>query len=172
LALKEKALELLKKPNVVNKYGMELYEIKDYFECAESQLNNTVKELKREKLIVAIPFKRAERWYLKYYSPPHNKIPVRDRIKEIFTELAIPPWVKTRVFRGAEVIFVGEYGKRPGFTIIDYSRAPPLRFRDRFAGGNKNEIVNYRSRSKYKCNKDGRVIWYNYRGQKIQIPER
>ena len=56
MALKEKALELLKKPNVVNKYGMELYEIKDYFECAESQLNNIIKELKREKLVVAVPF--------------------------------------------------------------------------------------------------------------------
>lgn len=172
MALKEKVLELLKKPDVVNKYGMELFEIKDYFECAESQLNNIIKELKREKLVVAVPFKRAGRWYLKYYSPPHNKIPVCDRIEEIFTELAIPPWVKTRVFRGAEVIFVGEYGKRPGFTIIDYSEDPPLIFHDRFAGGNKNEIVNYKNRSKYKCSKDRRVKWYNYRGQKIQMPER
>jgi hypothetical protein len=158
LPLKEKVLELLRRPDVVDKYGMEFYEVKDYFRCTKSELNNIVKELKREQLVVAIPFKRAGRWYLKYYSPPHNEIPVRDRIEEIFTELAIPPWVKTRVFRGAKMIFVGEYGKRPGFTIIDYSEDSPLIFRSKLAGGSKNEIINYRKRSKYKCKRDGRVI--------------
>ena len=167
--MKEKVLELLRKPDVISKYGLEFHEIKDYFGCDDKQLKNMIKELKKEKLIAAIPFKRAGRWYLRYYSPPHGKTPVRDRIEEILTELAIPPWVKTRVFRGAKVIFVGEYGKTPGFTIINYSEDPTLVFRDRFAGGDPNEIVNYKSRSKYKCSKDDRVIWYNYNGKRIRL---
>ena len=164
--LKDKVLELLKKSDVVNKHGLDFDEIKNNFDCTKSELKSIINELKREKLIVAIPIRRAGRWYLNYYSPPYNETPIRDRIEEIFTELAIPPWVKTRVFRGAEVIFVGEYGKKPGFTIIDYSEDPPLIFHHKLAGGNANEIVNHSSRSKYKCEKDGRIRWYSYLGQK------
>lgn len=171
MELKEKVLELLKEPDVINICGMELREIGYHFKCAENQLKPIINELKREKLIVAVPFKRAGRWYLKYYSPPQNPKPIRERIEAIFTELAIPPFVRTRVFRGAKVIFVGEWEKKPGFTIIDYSEDPPLIFHDRLAGGKKKEIVNHKHRSKFECNKDGKVIWYNYIGQKTQILE-
>ena len=164
--LKDKVLELLKKSDVIKKYGLEFDDIKDDLDCTDSELKRIIKELKREKSIVAIPFRRAGSWYLNYYSPPYNETPIRDRIDEIFTELAIPPWLKTRVFRGAEVIFVGEYGKTPGFIIIDYSEDPPLIFHDKLAGGNANEIVDHSRRSKYKCEKDGGIIWYSYIGKK------
>jgi hypothetical protein len=171
LTLKEKVLELLKDPDVINKCGLNFYDIRPRFDCTEYQLKTIINELKKENLIVAVPFKRARRWHLSYYSPPQNAIPVRERIEEVFTELAIPPFVRTRVFRGAEVMFVGEWGKKPGFTIIDYSEDPPLIFHSRLAGGKKNEIVNYKSRSKYRCNKDGKVIWYSYIGQKKEVFE-
>ena len=167
--LKEKVLEQLKKPDIIKEYGMSVDELQSHFECTISEMKRIIKELRREDLIVAIPFRHAGMWYWRYYSPPHNEIPLLNRIEEIFTALAIPPWVKTRVFRGAQVIFVGEYGKKPGFTIIDYSEEPPLIFRDKLASGNKSEIINYKKRSKYKCEKDGRIKWYNYRGKRIQI---
>lgn len=165
---KDVVLELLKKPQIVSSDGMEFDEIRDHFKCGESELKRIIKELKRNESIVAIPFRRAGRWYLKYYSPPCNKTPVRDRIEEVFTQLAIPLWVKTRVFRGSKVIFIGEFEKEPGFTIIDYSEDPPLIFHNRLAGGERNEIINHRSRSKYQCKKRGRIIWYNYRGEKVE----
>ena len=166
MVTKEEVINVLKRPEVISNHGMEFDEIKDHFNCSESELNMIIKESKRNGSIVAISFRRAGRWYLKYYSPPYNETPIHDRIEEIFIELAIPPWVKTRVFRGAEVIFVGEYGKKPGFIIIDYSENPPLIFHDRFAGGKANEIVDQCSRSKYKCEKDDRIIWYSYIGKK------
>lgn len=172
MSFREHVLDYLKNPNVVKNYGVELREIKDHYGFTDRQLNETIRELKSEKLVVAVPFKQAGRWHFRYYSPPTNKIPIRNRIEDIFTELAIPPWVKTRVFRGAHVIFVGEFGKEPGFTIIDYSEDTPLVFHDRFAGGNRNEIVDYKYRSKYKCTKDDRVIWYSYKGQKVQVSEK
>lgn len=169
MSLRKNLLELLKKPDVVNNCGIELHEIQGHLKCTESELSKVINELKREKSLVAIPFKHGLTWCLRFYSPPYNKTPIRNRIEEVFTELAIPPWVKTRVFRGTQVIFVGEYGKQPGFTIIDYFEDDPLVFHDKFAGGEANEIVNYKTRSKYKCTKGNKVIWYGYRGQKSSV---
>jgi len=165
---REEVIKVLKLSDVISNNGMEFDEIKDHFNCTEYELNIIIKELKRNKSIVAIPFKRAGRWYLKYYSPPNNKTPVRDRIENVFTQLAIPPWVKTRVFRGSKVIFVGEYEKESGFTIIDYNKEPPLIFHDRLSGGEKNEITNYRSRSKFRCKRGEEIFWYTYRGERIK----
>lgn len=53
--------------------------------------------------------------------------------------------------------------KNPGFTIIDYSEDTLLVFHDRLADGDKNEIVDFKHRSKYRCTKDNKVIWYNYK---------
>ena len=167
MTLKENVLELLKRPETIDEYGIELYDICRYFERNEREIKSIINELKREKMIVAIPFKQGYHWYLKYYFPPHNEIPIYTRIEEIFTELAIPPWIKTRVFRGANVIFIGDYNKKPGFTIIDYSESPPLIFHNKLAGGNRKEIINYKKKSKYRCEKEERIVWYNYNGKKV-----
>lgn len=165
---KEEVIELLKKPEVISNHGMEFDEIKDYFNCSERELNMIIKESKRDRSMVAIPFRRAGRWYLKYYSPPCNEESVQERIEDVFTQLAIPLWVKTRVFRGSKVIFVGEFDERPGFIIIDYNEDPPLIFHNRLAGGERNEITNYRSRSKFRCKRGKEIIWYTYRGERTE----
>jgi hypothetical protein len=163
---KEEVIEVLKKPEVISNHGMEFDEIKDYFDCSEHELKMIIKESKRNRLIVATPFRTAGRWYLKYYSPPCNEESVQERIEDVFTQLAIPLWVKTRVFRGSKVIFVGEIDKEPGFIIIDYNEDPPLIFHSKLAGGERNEITNYRSKSKYLCKRGEEIIWYTYRGER------
>ena len=165
---KKEVTELLEKPEVISNHGMEFDDIKHHFNCSEHELSMIIKESKRDGSIVAMPFRRAGRWYLRYYSPPHSNEPVHERIEGVFTQLAIPLWVKPRIFRGSNVIFVGEFDKKPGFTIIDYNEDPPLIFHNRLAGGEKNEITNYKSRSKFRCKRGEEIIWYTYRGERIK----
>ncbi len=168
MTLEEDVLELLSGPDIINSHGLELDEIASLIMCEHSELGPVIRELIEQRSVIALPFKRAGKLYHKHYAPPPNEIPVRDRIEEVFVELGIPLWVKTRVFRGAKVIFVGEFDDSSGFTIIDYAEDAPLVFRDKLAGGRPNEIVYYKHRSKYRCEKDGRQIWYNHRGQRVE----
>lgn len=165
--LRMKVMSLLKRENVVANGGMLVIDIQSTLGCPKDVLLDIIRNLHKEEYIVAIPDKKHGQWHMKYYVPPRRGISVDRRLEEIFTELAIPPWVDVAVFRGWKVIFVGHYGVRPGFTIIDYSEEPPLLFHDRHAMGAPSEIIHYKKRSKYRCEKRGRVVWYSYHGQRF-----
>ena len=130
-------------------------------------LREVIDESHNDGTILRIPMKRQSRWAWYYYLRKRKDIPIRDRLEEIFNELEIPPWIDTTIKRGNSVLFVGEYGKNPGFSIIDYNFNPPLIFKNKKYGGKSGEITFYKHRSKYKCIKNGETYWYNLHGKQI-----
>jgi hypothetical protein len=128
-----------------------------------------IQKLLSENILYAIPIKRHNRWYWYYYVKPNYQIPIKQRLEDIFKELAIPPYIDITLNRGFQVIFIGKYGSRPGFSIIDFSYDPPIVFKDNMYGGENDEITLYKQRSRYVCKKEGVEIWYNLHGQKMYV---
>lgn len=168
--LEDRLRSLLSDREFVGRFGASFDDIQDGLKCDKKKLNAALRKLAAANEIVSIPLKRTGKWYLNYYVPDRQEHPVGTRLEEVLSELAVPPWIEVRLFRGPQTIFIGQFEKPPGFTIIDYGVNPPRIFRNHRAGGRPNEIVNYKRR--YKCEQDGKTFWYNYRGQKIDPPSR
>ena len=134
----------------------------------KKELRKIIKKLLADEKLLTIPIKRHGRWYWNYYIKPIGKGPINQRLEEIFEELAIPPFIDIMINRGFKVIFIGKYGSRPGFAIIDYNNDPPLIFKDKMYGGKSEEIIFYKKRSRYRCIKDEIEIWYNLHGRKMK----
>ncbi|MHA1757667.1 MAG: hypothetical protein ACTSVV_12910 [Promethearchaeota archaeon] len=164
--IERKLLELLRDPKSRNEGGLMIHDILNKLICKENILNKLLKNLIRKDKIIALPFRSAGIWRYSYYVP-RNENNIGEKLENILSTLPIPLWTKVRLFRGAKTFYIGQYGKKPGFLLIDYGYDPPLIFRDRLAGGKKQEIINYKSRSKYKCTKNGEIYWYNYKGQQV-----
>jgi len=135
------------------------------------ELRKTIRNLLMEDIIYAIPVKRHSKWYWNYYIKPRGQRPINQRLEEIFEELAIPPYLDIALNRGFQIIFIGKYGSRPGFSIIDFSYDPPLIFKDKMYGGENDEIIFLKQRSKYICKKGDKEIWYNLHGNKIRVKQ-
>jgi len=133
----------------------------------KKELRKEVKNLIAENVLKAVPVKRTGRWHWFYYFTPGNQMTVNQRLEEIFEELAIPPYIDIMLNRRFQVIFIGKYGSRPGFSIIDFSFDLPLVFRDKMYGGENDEITFFKQRSRYVCKKGDIEIWYNLHGQKM-----
>ncbi len=125
-------------------------------------------ELIQEERVIALPKKSTSRWTWWYYPAPEYNGSVSDRFEELFEELGIPSFIDIVVNRGFKVIFIGKYGDRPGFSIIDYNETPPLIFKDNLYGGKNDELVYYKQRSRYICIKNGNEYWYNLHGMRIK----
>lgn len=164
----EEVVALLSDPVCVSEFGLEFNEITARLHCRNEALNAILRHLAAERRLLSIPIRRGQRWYLKYYVPPPETRTTRSLLEEAFTQLAVPPWIDVSVFRGPGTIFVGNYGKPPGFKIIHYAVDPPLVFRDRHAGGAADEIIFYKRRSKYRCSRGGVTRWYNLHGQQVE----
>jgi len=136
-------------------------------QSSKGLLGEVINESYNNGTISRIPIKRQSRWDWYYYLRKRKDIPIRDRLEEIFNELEIPPWIDTTIKRGNNVLFIGEYGKKPGFSIIDYNFNPPLIFKNKMYGGKSEEIIFYKHRSKYKCTKNGEDYWYDLHGKQI-----
>ena len=143
--------------------------IKGDLKLKRKELKASLNELLDEGIILAIPIKRTGRWEWFYYTNSVIKESIEERLEQIFEELAIPPYIDIKVNRGFKVIIIGEYGKKPGLSIIDYNEIPPLIFRDNMYGGMSDEIIYYKSKSRYRCKKGGKEIWYNLHGRRINI---
>jgi hypothetical protein len=131
-------------------------------------LGNSLKELVDERKLSAVPIKKAGNWRHFYYVSPEIKEPIDVRLEIIFEELAIPPYIDIKLNRGFKVIIIGEPNKKPGLSIIDYNKTPPLVFRDKTYGGKKDEIIYSKSKSRYLCKKEGKEIWYNLHGRRMK----
>src|SRR6266571_5965623 len=145
--------------------GMRLDDLSSELQVDKEELREIMKSLVLKDAVVALPDNKAGRWYMKYYIPPPEDSSVADRLEPILTELGIPPWIDVQIFRGWKVIFVGEYGKKPGLRIIDYGKNPPLMFRDTHAGGAVDEVLKFARLSKYKCEKYRKTFWYGFHGK-------
>lgn len=162
--LKKKILECLKSQEYV-RYDILYHELDK-----PKKLRNTLQILLSEGFIQVFPVKSSSKWHWVYsIKKPGNKIPIGQTLEEIFEELAIPPFMDIMINRGFKVIFIGKYGSRPGFSIIDFSCDPPLIFKDIMYGGEKEEIIFFKQRSKYICKKGDIEIWYNLHGRKMYI---
>jgi len=165
LELEAKLRAVLSDVEVVSKGGISLSELESDLHLDGEELRQTMRNLLSRDIVVPMPDKKSGRWYMNYYIPTRGKSPVSERLDPILGELGIPAWMDVQLFRGWHVIFAGEYGKKPGLRIIDYGKNPPLIFREVHAGGAAGEILKIAKRSKYKCEKYGKVFWYGYHGR-------
>lgn len=163
--LENRVLEHLSRKDVVAGGGILLEELGRQLDCDKNELRDVVRNLLHQGAAVGVPDKKAGEWHLKYYVPMEHDESVKERLEEVLTDLGVSSWVEVKLFRGWKVIMIGDIKSKPGLTIIDYGKIPPLTFRSRLAGGEPNEITDFKKRSKFRCAKEGMEYWYGYHGK-------